>query len=193
MLKWLIGSHVKKEIKDHLHNLHLHLAGSFSNIKEDMSKIHIHLQNKDKKLEELENKLHQLESRLFYALSSKREEPKQIVKTEVEEVEFDEEDMRTDHNLTHTQEVILAAIHQLQTQFNSPISFKSIAKYLHPSKDYSAVRTTLSEYIALLEEYNLVSKKKVGRETTAKTTKKGQKLAKQILKEKNNKVKLEIG
>ena len=71
MLKWLIGNHVKREIKNHLHNLHLHLAGSFSNIKEDMSKIHLHLQNKDKKLEELENKIHQLESRLFYAVYSK--------------------------------------------------------------------------------------------------------------------------
>ncbi|MBS3157482.1 hypothetical protein J4442_04925 [Candidatus Woesearchaeota archaeon] len=192
MLKWLIGNHVKKEIKDHLNNLHLHLAHSFSNIKDDISNIHVHLKNKDQKFLELEHKIHLLETKLFYALQP-REAPKQIAESEEDEVELKEEAVRVDHELTHTQQTILAALYQLQSQFNSPISFKSLAKYLYPAKDYTAVRTTLSEYLDLLTEYNLVSKKKVGRETVAKTTKKGQKLAKSILKNKNNKLNIEIG
>src|SRR3989344_2355087 len=125
MLKWLIGNHVKKEIKDHLHNLHLHLANSFSNIKEDISKIHIHLQNKDKKLEELENKIHQLENKLFYVISSRKEEPRQL--EEPEEDYEEQKEIKTElydlTNLTFTQQTLIVTIYRLQSQLGSPISF----------------------------------------------------------------------
>lgn len=193
MIRWLIGDHVKKEIKDHLHNLHLHLAHSFSNIKEDMSKINFHLKDKDKKLEELERKIQQLEDKLFFAFQL-REEPKQISEPE-EEYEEDipnEKPISLIASLTYTQQTILVAIYELQTQLGSPISFKSLAQYLYRDKKYQAVRTTLSEYIDLLTEYGFAKKERIGRETAAIITKKGGKLAKEIIEKDKQKEKLKI-
>jgi len=182
MLNWLIGKHVRGEIKEHIHNLHLHLSNSFLNIKKDITNIHEHLNQKDKRILELEGKVSQLERRILYFLQFKEEEPKQI-ETSKEEVTEEKIIPISDlTSMTFTQQAILKAIYQLQNQLNSPISFKSLAKYLYPGKKYSAVRTTLSEYIDHLSTYNIVKKDRVGRETVASITKKGQKLAEEMTK-----------
>ena len=195
MFSWLLSKHIKKEIKDHLQNLHLHLTHSFSNIKNDISNIHIHLQNKDKKLIELEGKIHLLETRLIYAFHLK-ETSKQIAEPEIDYEESKEvgtkEEVSSIAGITYTQQTIIVAICELQSQLNSPISFKSLAQYHYPGKKYQAVRTTLSEYIDLLAVYGFVKKERIGRETAALVTKKGEKLAKEIIKKEKMKKKLKI-
>jgi hypothetical protein len=192
MLSWLIGGHVKKEIKDHIHNLHLHLSHSFTNIKDDISNIHLHLSQKDKKMAELEGKLILLENKIMYSLQLK-EGPMQIETKKEEIIELERESSMAElTSFTYTQQAILKALCELQEQLNSPISFKSLAKYLYPGKKYGAVRTTLSEYIDTLSTYGLVTKNKIGRETVANITKKGQTLAKDLLKKDKQKKKIRI-
>ena len=189
MLSWLIGKHVKLEIKDHFHNFHLHLSNSFSNIKKDISNIHTHLNTKEQKILDLERKISTLENKFLYLLQIK-EEPKE--RESPKELVFEEKNLPISDlaSMTFTQQAIIKAIYQLQIQLNSPISFKSLAKYLYPGKKYSAVRTTLSEYIDLLSTYNIVKKDKVGRETVAAMTKKGEKLAEEIVKKDRQKKKI---
>jgi len=192
MLGWLINKHVKKEIKDHIHNLQLHLANSFSNIKEDISNIHHNLNQKDKKILELEGKIALLENKMFYFSQSNKSKIHQYVGEEEKVLQVSPTETVSLVGLTDTQKTILCALFQLQAQLESPISFKSLASYLYPGKKYQAVRTTLSEYLDFLSTYNLVRKDKIGRETVATITSKGEKLAKEILNQKKQKKRVTV-
>jgi DNA-binding MarR family transcriptional regulator len=194
MIGWILNGKIRKEIRYHLTCFHNHLSHSFLNIKNDIANIHSHLNHKDKRIMELEEKIKHIETKLFYAFQLKEERPKQI---EVSGPEL-ESDIKILENLsisevtdlTYTQKAILKALYELQIHLDSPISFKSLAKYLYPSKKYGSVRTTLSEYIDNLSTYNLVKKDKVGRETVANVTQKGKKLAKELSDKKKQKLNL---
>ena len=135
--------------------------------------------------ESTEEKMKALEHKFLYSFL-KDEEPKQIESVEKEvHIEIPENlDISDIASLTYTQQAILKALYELQVQLDSPISFKSLAKYLYPGKRYGSVRTTLSEYLDTLSTYNLVKKDKIGRETVANITSKGKKLAKELVKKK---------
>jgi hypothetical protein len=190
MISWIFGKKIRDEIKSHFDDFQLHLSHSFLNIKNDIANIHSHLSHKDKRILELEEKIKSLEHKFFYTFQPKEEEPKQIESVEKEvNIEIPEDLSISDMaSLTYTQQAILKALYELQIQLDGPISFKSLAQYLYPGKKYSAVRTTLSEYIDFLSTYGFAKKDKVGRETVANITKKGQKLAKELVKKRKQKI-----
>ena len=180
MFKRLFQKHFKNELNFHFGRLHLDLSKAFLNIKNDISNIHRNLGERNSRIYDIERRLTALEHKLILSL----EGGKQSRLKEQNESEEEETDLKEESGfptLTYTQKVILAAIYELGQQLNSPISFKSVATYLYPGKKYASFRTTLSEYIDLLSTYDLARKEKIGRETVTVITKKGKKLAKEII------------
>lgn len=87
---------------------------------------------------------------------------------EIEELEDDPW-----YTLTEMQQQICWKLAALQKESpNKWISFKVLAGELYPNKDYGVVRSTVSEYITLLEEMGYVQKKRRGRQTYVTTTEK---------------------
>lgn len=194
MLKWLFKKHFKEELNSHFDKLHLNLSKAFLNIKDDISNIHKHLGEKSSKIYEIEKRLIAIEYKLGYSLEHGMGKERIVQIAQRTEVELEDEDLDEisliEHSgLTETQKIILTAIYELEKQHNSPISFKSLAAFLYPGKNYSSVRTTISDYLDILATYGFVKKEKVKRETITVTTSKGKKLAKEIIKQKSLKEK----
>ncbi|MBS3151455.1 hypothetical protein J4443_03700 [Candidatus Woesearchaeota archaeon] len=189
MLKWLFKKHFKEELNSHFDKLHLNLSRAFLNIKDDINSIHKHLNEKSSKLYEVEKRLIALEHRLEYSSEQGLGKGRIAQIAQRGEIELEDESQGEisliEHSgLTETQKIILVAIYELEKQHNSPISFKSLATFLYPGKNYSSIRTTISDYLDILATYGFVKKEKVKRETITITTKKGKELAKEVLKQK---------
>lgn len=192
MFKRLFQKHFKNELNIHFNKLHLDLSKAFLNIKDDITNIHKHLGEKNSKIYDLERRLLTLEHKLTFMIEGeKRPRLKESKENYEREKPDSDETIESEFpTLTYTQKVILAAIYELGQQLNSPVSFKSLATFLYPDKKYASVRTTLSEYIDLLSTYDLAKKEKIGRETVTIITKKGKKLAKEVVNDRRAKKKL---
>ena len=170
MIKRFLQNIVKKEIDNKLISLHESLSNSFTHIKKDMAKRESHSNNIEKKLLELENKLHLLEMN------------SSIIETK-----------GTDKGITSTQQKILITLHQLQKSIDQAISTKSLAKYIYAGRKYGAVRSTLSSYLEVLEENNLITKRKLGKESYSEVTDKGRKFIESLSKDSRKEVAKKVG
>ncbi len=151
------------------------LRESFSKIKEDFLKIH----NKhDEHYSELNEKILHLIKRVERLEGFSIQEPSinnPIIKPKI--------------ILTEAQKNLFEGIVTIQYLSKGPwITFKSIANQLHPGRKYSEIRSTLSEYINILEELGLIKKNRQGKRVYISLTKKGlelideEKLKKRLLK-----------
>ncbi len=166
------------------------LKDSFSNVKKDMTLIHKHLSHHkdhtDKRFQHLEEKIKKIEylMRLSLQQSSQQISDKQERKTEKSQEieEFQEEDIVNFlKGLPMAELKLFTTIHELQENLNAKhISYKSLAKYLYPEKDYNSIRSTITQFVLRLYTEGLVEKTRIGKETYVKITPSGQKIIKSV-------------
>ena len=177
MFKWLFENTIKEQINKELTSLNEILSKSFSNIKKDMDNLRneINKKNTPEKFSEFEQKLGILDDKIL------------SVKASISSVEQTEE---INKDLTHTQQKILLALYELQKRIGQAISTKSLAKFIYNGRNYGSVRSTLSSYLEVLEENNLITKNKLGKESYSEVTDKGKEYVISHIKKKDIKKKL---
>lgn len=95
-------------------------------------------------------------------------------------------------NLTETQQALFLRLGTLMKESGQEwLPLKMIAQEAYPEKEYGQVRSTISEYIDVLGEFNLVEKKRRGKQSYVSVTKKGKSLFEQNRKNEDVKVKKE--
>lgn len=177
MVWWLFKKRDDEAHKkiDHMHNS---IKSSFTNIKKDIEVINNHLKNHSSNSESFHKRLLAIEKKLdqfgAYLIednekNSKEEEElpeinKGIIIDSVKEVL---------KSLTSTQKKVFLTIYDLQKEIKQPVSIKSLTGMIYRDKEYNQVRSMMSEYISLLTEFNLIDKKRVGRNTYVLVTEKG--------------------
>ena len=210
-------SAIESNIETYLHNLNLTVASSFSKIKSDLkiAKDHISfLHNKksqhDQKIQELEQNIndltkiiaslqHTISNLIDTKANTKEKSPQQTQQhpqhqQQEQFTNFPPPFPKFDHfnNLTQTQKSIFIAMDHLTKEFKQNwIPTKLLAQQLYPHKDYSKVRSTISEYLTLLESLNLIIKVRKGKYAYAAFTQLGQKTLLNLKKEKSKFTKLE--
>jgi hypothetical protein len=151
------------------------VKSSFTNIKEDMSQVTTwisHFKGKHEthdssfsevleRLESIEQRLKVFEGNITAPKAPKEKVPDKIDTTSSILDKWDE--------LTPMQKSLCIKIYHLQKEKpKSWISLKEVASELYPHKEYSKVRTTISDYVSLLEAFGFVKRKRKGRQAYIK-------------------------
>jgi hypothetical protein len=172
------------------------LKKSFGNIKKDFSTIDTHhrgFHERHEKQEEshlehrnniklLSERLMELE-RAISQLQNIEYEP--VQGREEQELEFDEIESMTE--VSQKICFILAALAQENKEL---VTLKSLAEEMYPDKEYSKIRSTISQYTTELEELGYVQKKKKGKHVYIKSTDKNPFLKDKKLLKKKDKIKV---
>ncbi len=163
------------------------LKDSFSNVKKDITVMHKHLghhkEHTDKRFQQLEEKIKKIEYIMRVSLQQSSQPQKQTKIEKQEETEVVPEGDITNilKGLPMAELRLFTTIHELQENLNAKhISYKSLAKYLYPEKDYNSIRSTITQFVLRLHTEGLVEKTRIGKETYVKVTPAGQKIVKNI-------------
>ena len=74
---------------------------------------------------------------------------------------------------------LFKALYDLQNSLNAKqISYKSLASYLYPNKDYNSIRSTIAQFVLRLLAEGLVEKRRIGKEGHVYITPHGYKILK---------------
>jgi len=176
--------------KERIFKLNENLQSSFANVKRDITLVHKHLghhkDHTDKRFQHLEEKIKKIEYLIKITIQQSAEKPvqKQEIKTEKSEEtgEFQEEDLANIlKGIPMAELKLFTTLHELQENLNAKhISYKSLAKYLYPEKDYNSIRSTITQFVLRLYTEGLVEKTRIGKETYVKITPSGQKIIKNV-------------
>jgi|SRR3989344_5354405 len=189
---WLFSNKKRGNVVNY--DLHLHsriknieesLKNSFFNIKKDITKINSFLYHHDNNLAHLKERVLFLESKLR-DLSEKENIQKNFEeKPQKKELVYEEKDIaeKSDkkttllvkwEDLTNIQQTIFLRLGLLQIESNQKrIAMKHLSEELYPDKEYNDVRSMISDYINLLNEYGLVKKSRKGRQIFLTVTERG--------------------
>ncbi len=178
----------KKRSDDDIKELHEKLDNSFSNVRDDMEKItswihHFHSkhQDHDKNFNSVIRRLDKVEDALLSIQQSLSEVQESKVEVNYKDAEKKEssglgEESEEDPiwlELTETQQKLCWKIAALQKEMpNEWISLKYLAQDMYPDKEYATVRSTISQFIAQLEELGFVRRKRKGRQAYVCSTSK---------------------
>lgn len=169
------------------------LKKSFENIRKDFSTIDTHHRefhdrhdDHDESHKEHRDNIQSISERLIALersiaqLQNVEYEPVQVRVSEEPELEFDEIESMTE--VSQKICFILAALIQENKEL---VTLKSLAEEMYPDKEYSKIRSTISQYTTELEELGYVQKKKKGKNVYIKSTDKNPFLKdKKLLKKK---------
>jgi len=168
--------------QEHLDKIGEHLKNSFSNVKKDMLHLHQsvnnHMSHTNRKFNDIEDRMKRIELMFLTNHRQAREEieekiTKQRVKEEPEESEDTQEDavLNLLKSFPRAELKLFKALHELQNSLNAKhISYKSLANYIYPGKEYNSIRSTITQFILRLNTEGLVDKQRIGREAYAKIT-----------------------
>ena len=74
---------------------------------------------------------------------------------------------------------LFKTLYELQQSLNvKHISYKSLASYLYPGKDYNSIRSTITQFVIRLYTEGLIEKQRIGKENYVRLTQHGQKVIK---------------
>lgn len=176
----------KADEREKISKLNENLQNSFSNVKKDITVMHKHLthhkDHTDKRFQQLEEKIKRIE--YLMKVYSQQPQQKQTIKSEVQEEleELPKEDIANVLKAIPMAELkLFTTLHELQENLNAKhISYKSLAKYLYPEKDYNSIRSTITQFVLRLYTEGLVEKTRIGKETYVKITPSGQRIIKSV-------------
>jgi len=165
MLSWLF----KRGIDSRFEKVHSSIHGSFKNVKEDISQISHWINHFKKKHDSHDENIGLILKRL-QALESHISSNSYIYEEPITEVENEEElndlDQRNWNELTDVQQHLAwVALSLDKEEPKTWHSLKKIALELYPNREYSEVRTTISHYVRLLEEFGIVERKRIGNQS----------------------------
>ncbi len=182
----------KKNIEknEDLVELSENLKNSFLNVKKDMSGLHKtvedHTIQTNLKIQSIELRMERIEGLLMNQFTTKVKPQEQVLKeeqkiSEEQEIEPYERDLflETLKVLPRAELKLFATLYELQNSLNAKhISYKSLASYLYPGKEYNSIRSTITQFILRLHSEGLIDKQRIGKEVYVKVTPHGQKLLK---------------
>ena len=160
------------------------LKSSFTNVRKDILHIHKtvsdHTDHTSKKFQEIEDKIKKLE---ITFLSMNYQKParliKEITNDEAEEVYDEDNLLKVLKGIPRAELKLFRTLYELQLSLNAKhISYKSLASYLYPGKDYSSIRSTITQFILRLHTEGLIEKQRIGKEAYVRLTPQGLKLVK---------------
>lgn len=162
------------------------LKTSFSNVKKDITNVHKHISDHK---EDTHNKFKYIEERIKKLELVLLNNQQNLSKPVAEEVENEEptadESQLLDllKGFPRAELRLFSAIYQLQKSLNANhISYKTLAKYLYPQKEYDSIRSTIAQFILRLQAEGLVDKKRMGKEAYVKITNTGHKALRKVRK-----------
>ncbi len=175
----------KKEEAEHVPKINAALKSSFSNVKRDILHLHTnlstHQEHTSKKFQDFEQRIKYLElalksSQQYVLRASKKEE---LIQEETEEIPDEETTLNFLKGLPQAELKLFRALYELQLSLNAKhISYKSLASYIYPGKDYNSIRSTITQFVLRLYTEGLVDKQRIGKETYVKVTPNGHKILK---------------
>ena len=179
----------KSDKEEHIKKINDTLRSSFSNVKKDI--IHIHkgfsdhttsiaqrFEHIEKRLEKLEINLNILQNTSKYTKIIEKSAPA-IEKEEVTESEDNDDILNVLKGIPNAELKLFKALYELQDSLNAKqISYKSLASYLYPGKDYNSLRSTITQFVLRLYTEGLVDKQRLGKETYVRITPNGYNLLK---------------
>ncbi|MBS3156062.1 hypothetical protein J4413_02410 [Candidatus Woesearchaeota archaeon] len=178
MVFWLFKK--RDDTEERFRNLHDVLKTTFSNVREDIDRLHkwvdsshehhnshrINFKEHELRLLKLENQISLLLDKVLHEEAPEKEEYEGD-KDEIEELlpkKISQNEIFS--SLTKTQLDLFKTIYQIQKQTNTnKVSLRSVAKIHYPEKDYSSVRSTISDYLTILSAWGLIKKQRVGKES----------------------------
>jgi len=167
MISWLFKKGISKHIKRELTPMNKALENSFIKIKEEFLHVHKRVDDHHHNHNKILQKLEQIELRLLNI-------EQKSTKSFEDEEEFDSKPSESEWNsLTALQKNLLEIMAKLHEEgAKSWIPLKQLVEERYPDKDYEDVRPLISSYISLLVEYNMIKKKRIGKQAFISLTKK---------------------
>lgn len=172
---------------------------SFFRIKSDIQSIRDWIEffkNKDlennQKIKEIDQKLDQITDVMEYTQSS-IDTFKTEITSKIEQIEnrINSDELYVNNKgigserptLTDTQQAIFAKVVLLLKELGQEWApFRLLAREIYPDKEYSQIKSTLSEYINILIENNFIKSQRRGKKTYISLTDKGKKFIKEAKK-----------
>ena len=170
------------ESEKQISKIHETLKDSFSNVKKDITNLHgtisTHKEHTHKRFQELEEKIKRIEL-IFNTQISQKQKPNTVVKKEESQEEIDDSLLNLLEGLPKSELRLFKTLYELQLSLNAKqISYKSLASYLYPGKDYNSIRSTITQFVLRLNTEGLIEKQRMGKETYVKISQQGHKLLK---------------
>ena len=184
----------KKEAEDITTEINKSLKNSFSNVKKDILNLYENNAEQNSitnsRFAAIEKRLERIEANSS-VLSSYIREIKKYHEAKEEVIEEPEEELEVQRlneqdnignvlkNLPRAELKLFIALHELQQNLNAKqISYKSLASYLYPEKEYNSIRSTITQFILRLYTEGMIDKQRIGKETYVKITPNGYKILK---------------
>jgi len=193
---WFFKQKKREDYSKQIKTLHSSLKSSFTNVKKDMHNISDWINILDEKNQDQNTELKGLQKRVMI-LEAKLErvvedlEDEEILEEpKIEEIRNSEVRfsgvINSFQSLTDTQKNIFKTLHLLQKEKGwAWVLLKDIANEIYPTKSYNAVRSTISDYLCILEEIGLVQRKRVSRQSMVSLTDIGKEFLKYAKEELN--------
>ncbi|MBS3172571.1 hypothetical protein J4438_03255 [Candidatus Woesearchaeota archaeon] len=164
------------------------LKKSFENIKQDfaaMDKHNEHFYSKheshEKKHKEHDEKLQKMHERLLI-LESMINRIGQAEDSLIQiDPEIETEETNTFEGMSEVSQKICYILAALAQENKELVTLKMLAEEMYPDKEYSTIRSTISQYTTELEELGFAQKKKKGKHVYIKSTEKNPYLGKKIV------------
>lgn len=173
----------KRGEREVLTRVHYSLKNSFTNVKKDMTHLHKTVSdNKEhttKKFQEFEDRIKKLE--LVLHSNHPQQLTKILIQKEPEQEEIQDSDSMLSilEGLPKSELKLFKTLYELQLSLNAKqISYKSLASYLYPGKDYNSIRSSITQFVLRLNTEGLIEKQRIGKETYVKISQQGHKLLK---------------
>lgn len=185
MVWWLFSK--KKKDDERWKTLNQNLSTSFQNIREEFRSLKEKDIEHDIDIKDVSSRLIRLEGIIQAVLTTKEQSLQSQPQTEEKLPELSPPKLQKE--LTDSQEIILTRLLAFMREDpDAWRSLKELTQDLYPQKKYKEVKSLISEYTDILENFNLITKRRKGRNVYLYLTKKGQDMAKNL--EKNQKKEL---
>ena len=172
MLGWFF-----KRGKESSSGLHPVIKNSFQNIKQDMSEVtkwihHFHgiTGNHQSEIKKILERLEQIEQKLVSSDFSSEEE-KKILKSESSEA-LTERDYKTWEQLTNAQQKLAWILLRIDAEDPEAwLSLNRVAEEAYSGQEYGSVRSTITQYLGILEDFQYVERKRTGNQSLVRIKK----------------------
>ena len=181
----------KKRDQEQTNKVHNSLKTSFSNIKTDMLHLHKnfsnHTEHTSKRFQEIDERVRRMENLLLTLNHSSQNAIKETKIMFSEKEESEESEETEDYNdvlsllkgIPKAELKLFKTLHDLQLSLNAKqVSYKSLASYLYPNKNYNSIRSTIAQFVLRLLAEGLVEKRRIGKEGHVYITSHGYKILK---------------
>ena len=160
------------------------LKSSFSNVKTDILHLHKNLSDHTShthgRFQEMEDRIKRIELILM------NNKPQQAIKILEQRELIKEEETTPDvdvinvlKGLPPAELKLFRTLYELQSSLNAKhISYKSLASYIYPGKEYNSIRSTITQFVLRLHTEGLIDKQRIGKETYVKISQQGHKILK---------------